>query len=165
MASLLVHLERMPASTVIMAATNHPGMLDRATWRRSQIRLKLAAPKREALTEYFESRCPETPGLRLEALTEYFESRCPETPRLRLEAAAAAMTLEEASYAEAAEFCNNVERRRVLFPDEDPNRVFRHQLARWMTQRATTRHAPRTLPATGDRRHRIAADHDEEIHG
>ena len=145
MASLLVHLERMPASTVIMAATNHPGMLDRATWRRFQIRLELAAPNGKGLTEYLESRHPNT-------------------PRLRLEAPAAAMALEE-TYAEAAEFCDDVERRRVLFPNGDPDRVFRHQLARWMTHRATTRHAPRTLPATGDRRHRIAADHDEEIHG
>lgn len=138
-ASLLVHLERMPASTVVVAATNHPGMLDRATWRRFQIRLELAAPDRVALTRYFESRYPET-------------------PRLRLEAAAAAMTLKEASYAEAAELCDDVERRRVLFPDEDPDRLFRYQLARWLIRRGPAR---QPSAVTNHREHMIAPDHDQ----
>ena len=105
-ASLLVHLEHMPPSTVITAATNHPGMLDRATWRRFQIRLELEAPDGKALSECFESRCRRS-------------------PRLRLDASTAARTLEGASYAEAAAFCNDVERRRVLCPEQDPDRLFR----------------------------------------
>ncbi len=63
-ASLLIHLERMPPSTVILAATNHPGMFDRATWRRFQIRLELGAPDRVALSRYLMSRQPEIPGNR-----------------------------------------------------------------------------------------------------
>ena len=115
-ASLLVQLERMPPSTVIVAATNHPGMLDRATWRRFQIRLELEAPDRKALTEYFESRCRQS-------------------PRLRLDASSAARTLEGASYAEAAEFCDDVERQGVLCPEQDPAELFRQRLARWTAGR------------------------------
>ena len=115
-ASLLVQLERMPPSTVIVAATNHPGMLDRATWRRFQIRLELEAPDRKALTEYFESRCRKS-------------------PRLRLDASSAARTLEGASYAEAAEFCDDVERHGVLCPERDPAELFRQRLARWTAGR------------------------------
>jgi len=124
-ASLLVHLERLPPSTIIVAATNHPGMLDRATWRRFQIRLELAAPDHVALTKYFLSRCRGS-------------------PRLRLDAAAAARTLEGASYAEAAEFCDDVERRRVLCPEQEPDDLFRQRLGRWTAARGTH---PQNLPS------------------
>ena len=61
-------------------------------------------------------------------------SRQPESPREQIEGAAAGMHLEEASYADAAEFCDNVDRRRVLFPDENPNRMFRDRHIRWMAR-------------------------------
>lgn len=67
-AALLVHLERMPPSTVVVAATNHPGMLDRATWRRFQIRLELEVPTRNALAAYFKERCRRSPRLRINAI-------------------------------------------------------------------------------------------------
>ena len=123
-ASLLVHLERMPPSTVIIAATNHPGMLDRATWRRFQIRLKLEAPDRRALARYFLSR--------------YRDS-----PNLRFDAGVAARTLDGASYAEAAEFCDDVERQRALCPDQDPEDLFRQRIDRWTAARgAHPQHLP-----------------------
>ena len=129
-ASLLVHLERMPSSAIIVAATNHPGMLDRATWRRFQIRLDLAAPDRNGLRRYLEHRQPEVPWRDIDG-------------------AATAMKTEGASYADAAEFCNDIERRRVLFPDEDPDRMFRSRLARWMTRRSSQRqHSPTHLAET-----------------
>ena len=119
-ASLLVNLERLPPSTVVVAATNHPGMLDRATWRRFQIRLDLEGPDRRKLTEYFESRCRKS-------------------PRLRLDAATAAQTLEGVNYAEAAEFCDDIERQRVLRPDQDPESLFQQRLNRWITERRNRR--------------------------
>ena len=115
-ASLLVQLERMPASTVIVAATNHPGMLDRATWRRFQITLELEGPDRAKLTEFFESRRQRSPGLRLDP-------------------GAAAATLDGASYADAATLCDDVERQQVLHPEQDPDDLFRRRLARWAAAR------------------------------
>ncbi len=113
-ASLLVHLERIPPSTVMIAATNHPGMLDRATWRRFQIRLELEAPGRDGLAAYIRARRP---------------------PNLRLDACAVAATLDGASYAEAAEFCEDVERRLVLYPEQEPHEMLRERLARWTAGR------------------------------
>ena len=111
-ASLLVQLERMPPSTtVVVAATNHPGMLDRATWRRFQIRLELETPERRALTRYLLARCRES-------------------PRMKLDARVAADALEGASYAEAAEFCDDVERRRVLCSEQNPDELFQQRLKR-----------------------------------
>lgn len=124
-ASLLVHLERMAASTVVVAATNHPGMLDRATWRRFQIRLELEAPDRAALNRYLASRHPGIPGRQIEGT-------------------AIGMQLEKASYADAAEFCDDIDRRLVLFPDQDPNRMFRNRHVRWML-----RHGPAQTPPAG----------------
>ncbi len=113
-ASLLVHLEHLPPSTVIVAATNHPEMLDRATWRRFQITLELEGPDRAKLTEFFESR----------------QRR---SPRLRLDPGAAAATLDGASYADAARLCDDVERQQVLHPEQEPDDLFRRRLARWAT--------------------------------
>ena len=53
-ASMLLQMDQAPPGTVIAAATNHPEMLDRAAWRRFQIRLELERPSRNALARYFE---------------------------------------------------------------------------------------------------------------
>ncbi len=41
----IVPLSRTPSYTIVAAATNHPELLDRASWRRFQIRIKLPLPK------------------------------------------------------------------------------------------------------------------------
>ena len=42
--SLLMQVDGLPSYTVTVAATNHPELLDRAVWRRFQLRLSLDAP-------------------------------------------------------------------------------------------------------------------------
>jgi SpoVK/Ycf46/Vps4 family AAA+-type ATPase len=42
--SLLMHVDELPSYVVVVAATNHEELLDRAVWRRFQIRLELPAP-------------------------------------------------------------------------------------------------------------------------
>jgi SpoVK/Ycf46/Vps4 family AAA+-type ATPase len=42
--SLLLNVDALPAYVVVVAATNHPELLDRAVWRRFQLRLELPAP-------------------------------------------------------------------------------------------------------------------------
>ena len=125
LASLLVHLERLPASTIVVAATNHPAMLDRATWRRFQIQLELRAPDRAALGEYLRRRQPE---LRRE----------------QVDGAVTGLNAEGASYAEAAGLCDDIDRRHALFPHEDLERMFRDRLSRWMKRhwKATKDPAP-----------------------
>jgi SpoVK/Ycf46/Vps4 family AAA+-type ATPase len=44
--SLLLQMDDLPSYTVIVCASNHPELLDRAVWRRFQLRLELPMPTR-----------------------------------------------------------------------------------------------------------------------
>ena len=52
--SLLLQIDGLPSHVVVIGATNHAELLDRAVWRRFQIRVSLPAPTRARLTEWFE---------------------------------------------------------------------------------------------------------------
>jgi len=57
--SLLLQVDQLPSHVVVVAATNHSELLDRAAWRRFQVRLHLPAPTEEQRAEWlkqFESR-------------------------------------------------------------------------------------------------------------
>ena len=45
--SLLLQIDRLPCHTVVITASNHPELLDRAVWRRFQVKISLSAPTRE----------------------------------------------------------------------------------------------------------------------
>ena len=51
--TLLLQLDDLPSYCVLVGATNHPELLDRATWRRFEIKLELGRPSDELMTEYF----------------------------------------------------------------------------------------------------------------
>ena len=51
--TLLLLLDNLPSYCVFVGATNHPELLDRATWRRFQVRLELDHPTDEQMTAYF----------------------------------------------------------------------------------------------------------------
>lgn len=51
--SLLLQIDALPSHVVIVTASNHPELLDRAAWRRFQIRLELPMPTRALATEWF----------------------------------------------------------------------------------------------------------------
>ena len=94
--SLLMQVDDLPSYTVVVAATNHSELLDRATWRRFQLRLALNAPTRRALTAY------------VTRFAESLDEPLGRTP------ATIARRLGAVSYAEAEEFCRDVRRRSVL---------------------------------------------------
>ena len=52
--SLLLHIDDLPSHVVVVCATNHPELLDRAVWRRFQLKLELSQPRRNQIEEYFE---------------------------------------------------------------------------------------------------------------
>lgn len=52
--SLLLQIDSLPTHVVVVGATNHAELLDRAVWRRFQVRMNLPAPTRARLTEWFE---------------------------------------------------------------------------------------------------------------
>lgn len=49
--SLLQNMDSMPKHCVLIAATNHPELLDRAVWRRFLQKIEVGMPKREELME------------------------------------------------------------------------------------------------------------------
>lgn len=51
--SLLMQIDNLPSHVIVIGATNHPELLDRAVWRRFQIRVNLPLPTRNNLTELF----------------------------------------------------------------------------------------------------------------
>jgi SpoVK/Ycf46/Vps4 family AAA+-type ATPase len=51
--SLLVEIDALPSSVVLVVATNHLELLDRAAWRRFQVRLSLPKPDYEQVQEWF----------------------------------------------------------------------------------------------------------------
>lgn len=53
--SLLLQLDDLPDYVVVVAASNHPELLDRAVWRRFQLRLELPIPTRAQLTAFIDS--------------------------------------------------------------------------------------------------------------
>jgi SpoVK/Ycf46/Vps4 family AAA+-type ATPase len=51
--SLLVQMDRLPSHTLIVCATNHPELLDRAVWRRFELKLEVDKPGPEQLMDWF----------------------------------------------------------------------------------------------------------------
>jgi SpoVK/Ycf46/Vps4 family AAA+-type ATPase len=51
--SLLLQIDALPSHVVVIGATNHPELLDRAVWRRFQARINLPSPTRERIEEWF----------------------------------------------------------------------------------------------------------------
>lgn len=112
--SLLMQVDDLPSYTIIAAATNHPELLDRASWRRFQLRLPLPLPDSSALTRYI----------------EVFSQRFPES--LGHAPATIARRLGRMSYAEAEQFCLDVLRRSVLaMGQKSLKAIVTDQLAVW----------------------------------
>jgi SpoVK/Ycf46/Vps4 family AAA+-type ATPase len=94
--SLLMQVDDLPSYTIVIAATNHAELLDRAVWRRFQIRLALEQPSTKALARYFDAF--------LAKLTE----------PAGVTGAALAKRLGNLSYSEAEQFTLDVRRQLVL---------------------------------------------------
>ena len=94
--SLLLQIDDLPSYTIVIAATNHAELLDRAAWRRFQIRVELPKPTRKQMAAFvasFLDRLNEPAGMTAETL---------------------AKRLGPVSYGEAEQFCLDLFRRRVL---------------------------------------------------
>lgn len=52
--TLLMQIDRLPAHVILVGATNHSELLDRAAWRRFQLRITLESPSRTNMTAYLE---------------------------------------------------------------------------------------------------------------
>lgn len=112
--SLLLQIDDLPDYVVVVAASNHPELLDRAVWRRFQVRVELPMPTRQQLTQHIESigkRCQTNFGYAPETLAKHF---------LGL------------NFAEVEEFCLSVVRRAVLDRMTDnAQTITRKKLEQW----------------------------------
>lgn len=55
--SLLLQLDRLPSHAVVVCATNHPELLDRAIWRRFELQLEVPPPGPAELMKWFKRFC------------------------------------------------------------------------------------------------------------
>ncbi len=51
--SLLLHIDSLPSYVVVIGATNHEGLLDKAAWRRFQVKLNLPKPEQKDLEKLY----------------------------------------------------------------------------------------------------------------
>lgn len=51
--SLLMQMDSLPSYVIVIAATNHDVLLDKATWRRFQIKLEIPKPTEKDLIEFY----------------------------------------------------------------------------------------------------------------
>jgi len=117
--SLLLNVDALPSYVVTVAATNHPELLDRAIWRRFQLRLELPKPTTREIKEWL---------VRFEAVLG---------TNLGLQAKGVADKLKGLSYAELDELCTDMQRRIVLAgPAPDLKKVVSSRLAQWRARAA-----------------------------
>ncbi len=116
--SLLMQIDELPSYTIVAAATNHPELLDRAAWRRFQLRFTLPVPTGKALARYIED----------------FAKGFGEP--LGQSSSAIAKTLGRISYAEAEQFCLDLRRRQILSIGQKTLKVIVTEQLRLWAQRA-----------------------------
>lgn len=112
--SLLLQIDNLPSYVTIIGATNHPELLDRAVWRRFQIRLNLPMPTRVNICmwlAYFQNRHKIKFGLAEETI---------------------AKKLLGSNFAEIEEFGMSILRKHVLsLPDSDIKHIVTEELKQW----------------------------------
>jgi AAA+ superfamily predicted ATPase len=115
--SLLLQIDDLPAHVVAVAATNHPELLDRAVWRRFQIRVELPKPSGSQAEEFLR-RAQARTGLSFEVSAKSLANK-----------------LAGASYSELEEFVADVFRRYVLgLPEANLKQIVAHQIDQWQSR-------------------------------
>lgn len=114
---LLMQLDQLPSYVVVVAATNHAELLDRAVWRRFQLRIDMPLPSQESvaklLSRFFDA-WPEDSGMKAHELSKQ---------------------LGQTSFAEVFEFCQNVRRRHILSQGAEKLKfVLAQELNLWKTR-------------------------------
>jgi len=117
--SLLLQMDDLPSWTIIAAATNHSELLDRAAWRRFQLRLDLPAPGERQIANFIAS---------------FFHTR-PLPGDLGRSPDQLARALRGSSLAEVEDFCTNILRRFVLSLGEGrPSEIVERELRVWRSR-------------------------------
>ena len=109
--SLLLQIDQVPTYVVVIAASNHAELLDRAAWRRFQIRLELTKPNQRQIEQWiaqFQRDCGQYLGVPARTL---------------------ARNLGGLSFSEVEDFCTDVLRDIILdLPESDPRHIAERSL-------------------------------------
>jgi len=115
--SLLLQIDNLPSHVVVVTATNHPETLDRAVWRRFQLRLDLPAPSKSAVERWLQDW-----------------SQRVEIP-LGLTAKTIANKIVATSYSEVEDFCSDIQRAVILSgPEADLKKIFTERANMWKSR-------------------------------
>ena len=120
--SLLLQIDSLPSHVVVVTATNHPELLDRAVWRRFQLRLNLPAPTLALAQKWlqrFERRLGSKLGYTPATLTK---------------------RLKGLSFSELEQFALDVQRQYVLgLPESDVRTIVAKRLKQWQGRLPATK--------------------------
>jgi AAA+ superfamily predicted ATPase len=115
--SLLLQIDALPSHVVVVTATNHAELLDRAVWRRFQLRLALPEPTVAQKEEWF---------VRLQKRLDAPMGITPKTLASKLEAS---------SFSDLEQFCEDIQRRYVLaLPAANLKRIIVERLKQWQAR-------------------------------
>ncbi|MCU1305533.1 MAG: family ATPase [Acidobacteriaceae bacterium] len=109
--SLLLEIDRLPSYVTVLTATNHAELLDRAVWRRFQIKLYLGRPDKRQIVDWLGQ----------------FEGRT----SIRIGSKGIAERLEGVSFSELEDIALDVARRSVLSPDVRKDKIVAGALRYW----------------------------------
>jgi len=112
--SLLLQIDALPSHVVVITATNHAELLDRAVWRRFELRLTLPAPTLAQRTQWFEN----------------FQRRL-DVP-LGMTPKTLATRRKVNSFSDLEQFCQDVHRRYVLaLPSGSLKTIIAQRIDQW----------------------------------
>jgi AAA+ superfamily predicted ATPase len=112
--TLLLQMDQLPSHVVIVTATNHSELLDRAVWRRFELRLRLPPPTHAQIEEFLGRLFA---GFRLNGA---------------FKPSGFSQALRGATYSEIEDLFLDISRRAVLAsPEPDLPRIVRERVAAW----------------------------------
>lgn len=112
--SLLLQIDDLPSHVTIIGATNHPELLDRAVWRRFQIRMNLPMPTRANISLWLE-KFQQKHNVNFEFASETIAKK-----------------LLGSNYSEIEEFGLSILRRHILLlPEENIKEIVSDELKNW----------------------------------
>lgn len=114
--SLLLQIDKLPSHVIVITASNHPELLDKAVWRRFQLRLELKKPTKKEIKQYI----------------KVFQSQIKD---IKLPINTLATTLMGASFSDIREVCDCITRKYILsFEQGDIENIVDDVLSEWKNQ-------------------------------
>ncbi len=115
--SLLLEIDSLPSYVVVVAASNHPELLDRAVWRRFQVRLELDPPNQRQIEQWYRA----------------FEQRTGHS--FGMQPRDVARRLRGLSFAEVEDFCTDLVRKLAMDGiDARPKEILECRLRQWKSR-------------------------------